>query len=679
LALAAASSSASAQSMPTTGPASIPETPPNSQTAASHPAPATQPSLAGAADLLAFEDIPIVVAASKHEQRASVAPAAVTVVTAEEIELYGYRSLADILRTQRGFYVASDGLNQFLGVRGFLRPGEWNARILVMVDGRPTREPIFGQTHLDQDFVVPVEMIKRVEIIRGPGSSLYGSNAVFAVINIITRDGADVKNWAELKAQGGNKETARGETIVGKKFDNGLDVIAGASRFSSEGDNDIKYFGLHGAGYDNGHMVDHDFEGAGSGFWKMSFQEFTFEADFMKRDKENRAATYLTLWQDPGSMMEQRDDFSLRWDHKVSEGQSLHVQTFFSQYAYDQFYGLDDGSGPYRYNTTANSDWFGEDVHYDWQINKQNRLVFGTEAMQTTYAKQLDYDSLNDPLVDVSNSFNWWALYAQDEYSPCDWLTLVGGLRMDKLQRFDPLLDPRFAAIFTPNKADTFKLLYGQAFRAPNLYEMFYWSPGTNVGNPDLKPEINTTYEALWGHDYQSGWHSEAGYYYWITKNALGGVTTDDGSQQVQNVGTIWAQGVEGEVSRKWSNGARVRVSGSLGRATDENSDREEHSPDMLLSLAGAVPVINGRTFLALETQMVGPQLSDTGASSNASFITNFVVTSKNVWKGVDLQVGIYNLFGDAARIPHTSSADQAEPWLRQPGLSVLFSLTYRF
>src|ERR1035437_9169878 len=101
-------------------------------------APTSQPSAAtkGAAsesgELMLYEEMPVVVTAAKHEQKAQQAAAAVSVVTAEEIELYGYRSLGDILRTQRGFFIFNDGLNQFLGVRGFLRGEEWNARILVL-------------------------------------------------------------------------------------------------------------------------------------------------------------------------------------------------------------------------------------------------------------------------------------------------------------------------------------------------------------------------------------------------------------------------------------------------------------------------------------------------------------------------------------------------------------------
>ena len=118
---------------------------------------------------------------------------------------------------------------------------------------------------------------------------------------------------------------------------------------------------------------------------------------------------------------------------------------------------------------------------------------------------------------------------------------------------------------------------------------------------------------------------------------------------------------------------------GCFGRAQNEEGDRLTQSPDVVLALGGAVPVLNKRTFLAAESQMVGPMLSDTGESSNTTFITNVVLTSKNVWKGIDVQIGVYNIFGEAARIPHTSHWDQSQPWQRQPGTLAMLSFIYRF
>ncbi len=131
--------------------------------------------------------------ASKHLQSAREAPSSVTVITADEIQRYGYRTLADILQTVRGFFVTYDREYSSLGVRGFARPGDYNNRVLLLVDGHRLNDNIYDEAMLGTEFPVDLDLIQRIEIIRGPTSSLYGSNAVFAVVNVITKKGGDVK------------------------------------------------------------------------------------------------------------------------------------------------------------------------------------------------------------------------------------------------------------------------------------------------------------------------------------------------------------------------------------------------------------------------------------------------------------------------------------------------------
>ena len=128
-----------------------------------------------------------VYAASRHEQKSSEAPASVTIVTSEEIRRYGWRTMLDILRSIRGFYASYDRNYSSIGVRGILRPGDYNTRILVLVDGHRVNDMLYGQSGLTYDFPIDVDLIDRVEVVRGPSSSLYGSNAFLAVVNVTTR------------------------------------------------------------------------------------------------------------------------------------------------------------------------------------------------------------------------------------------------------------------------------------------------------------------------------------------------------------------------------------------------------------------------------------------------------------------------------------------------------------
>ena len=119
-------------------------------------------------DLAALQ-VQTVYGASKHEQKVSEAPSDVTIVTADEIKKFGYRTLADILRSVRGFYVTSDRGYSFIGVRGVNRPGDFGGRVLINIDGHRLNDPLFDSAPADTDFPLDVDLIERVEVIRGTG------------------------------------------------------------------------------------------------------------------------------------------------------------------------------------------------------------------------------------------------------------------------------------------------------------------------------------------------------------------------------------------------------------------------------------------------------------------------------------------------------------------------------
>jgi outer membrane receptor protein involved in Fe transport len=154
-----------------------------------------------------------VYAASKHEQKISEAPASVTVVDSDEIEKYGYKSFADILRSVRGLYVTYDRNYSYLGIRGFNRPGDYNSRVLVLVNGHGVNENVFDSALLGHEFPLDVDLIDRVEVIRGPSSSIYGNNAFFGVINVITKKGLDYQG-AKSPPPAGASAATRGGSVT---------------------------------------------------------------------------------------------------------------------------------------------------------------------------------------------------------------------------------------------------------------------------------------------------------------------------------------------------------------------------------------------------------------------------------------------------------------------------------
>ena len=147
---------------------------------------------------------PVVEAASKREQPASEAPSSVSIVTKEDIKQYGYKTLAEILDSVRGLYVTFDRGYHSVGIRGVNRPGDFGGRLLLNVNGHRFNNPLYDATLVGNDFEIDVDLIERVEVVRGPSASLYGNNAFFGVINVVTRKAAPT-----LRSHGSQQKPGR--------------------------------------------------------------------------------------------------------------------------------------------------------------------------------------------------------------------------------------------------------------------------------------------------------------------------------------------------------------------------------------------------------------------------------------------------------------------------------------
>jgi len=136
---------------------------------------------------LSIEDLARVTlsTASRHLDDSRKAPGAITVISADDIVRYGWRTLSELMRSVTGIYTAYDRTYTYVGVRGFLQSGDYNARILLLIDGHRINENIFDSGLIGSEFALDLRLIDHVEVLRGPGSSLYGTNAELAVVNVI--------------------------------------------------------------------------------------------------------------------------------------------------------------------------------------------------------------------------------------------------------------------------------------------------------------------------------------------------------------------------------------------------------------------------------------------------------------------------------------------------------------
>src|SRR5439155_10117118 len=249
-------------------------------------------------------EIPVVEAASKYKQKITEAPSSVTIITSDEVKKYGHRTLADILQTVPGFYTTYDRNYSVLGVRGFSQ-GDFNNRVLLLVDGHRMNNSLTDGAFIGTEFILDADLIDRVEVIRGPGSSLYGNNAFFGVINVITRKGGDmVGQGGEVSGEGGSFDSYKGRVSYGNKFKNGLELLLSTTYYTSDGQDRLYYPEFDGrvsSNYrtnHNGIAEKADDDAFKSFFGSAAFHDFSLEGAYITREKGNPKAQYLTDFND---------------------------------------------------------------------------------------------------------------------------------------------------------------------------------------------------------------------------------------------------------------------------------------------------------------------------------------------------------------------------------------------
>jgi outer membrane receptor for ferrienterochelin and colicins len=247
-------------------------------------------------DLMNIE-VETVYSASKFEQKVTNAPSYVTIVTADEIAKHGYRTLADVLRSVPGFYVSYDRNYCYVGVRGFTRPGDYNNRILLMVDGHRLNENVYQGVYVGTEFPLDIALIARVEIIRGPGSALYGTDAFFAVVNVITKRGRDFHS-AEIAASAGSLQSFDARASYGDQWKNTLETLFSGTFYHSLGNHRLYYPEFDSPLTNNGYAVGADGDAARTFFANVQYKDFALQGVYGWRQKTIPTASFGTVFND---------------------------------------------------------------------------------------------------------------------------------------------------------------------------------------------------------------------------------------------------------------------------------------------------------------------------------------------------------------------------------------------
>jgi iron complex outermembrane receptor protein len=636
-----------------------------------------------AEESILFLDIPSVYGASKYQQTAAEAPSSVSIITADEIKKYGYRTLADILRSVRGFFVTYDRNYSYVGVRGFGRPGDYNTRMLFLVDGHRLNDNVYDGTLVGTAGFLDIDLIKQVEIVRGPSSSLYGTSAFFGVINIVTKRGRDVEP-GEASVEVASLDTRKARLTYGKRLRQGPELLVSGSWYDSNGHPSLFYSEFDSPTTNNGVAEHVDGDQYASGFVKLEVKDLVVRGGYSSRTKVIPTASYGTVFNDPRTRTVDAEGFlDLKYNHQWDARRSTTARFFYDTTRYKGRYAFDyalpgDSPDVVTNYDTAEGNWWGGEVTMTQAIGQAHRVLIGGEYKGDLELEQRNYDAAVY-LADKRRGANW-ALFVQDEIVVGTGLRLNVGVRHDQYNNtFGGSTNPRLALIYSVRTNTTLKLLYGQAFRAPNVYELYYHDDFSQKANPDLDPEMMRSTELVVERSLTDHVLGIVSLFHYRIDDLISFETDpSDGLLVFRNAETIETNGVEIELDGRWANALEGRVSYAYQHSENQQTGAPlTNSPKHLARFNVIVPLLPDTIFAGVETQYTSSRRTLLNNRAPAFYVTNATLVGQTLSTHLQLAVSVYNVFGTDYGDP--GSQEHVQDVIAQDGRAVRVKLTYAF
>jgi len=586
--------------------------------------------------------------AALHLQTLRDAPASVTVITAEDIYKYGYRTLGEAMASVRGFTLNNNRSYRTIGVRGFNLPWDFGSRILVMVNGHNMADNIFdSMLWFGDDFPIDMHLVKRIEIIRGPSSALYGSNGVFATINIITKP-ADEAGPASLSTQFGSfgqrKAQMMGATRIGKR----ANLLLSGTVFNNSGESPLYFPGLDTPENNHGQAIRMDSEKGYHFFSNLTWRNWNVTAALSNRNKIQPVSWGDTVFNDRGTHLDETANFvDAAYTREFARG-TLRWRTYYNQ---DHLRGRFDyplSSGLIEDNrTSSDGDWIGTQLTYRFDLAHVGTLTAGVEGQIDLRSFQGSKDIAPVPMefVNINTRDKMYALFLQDERRLSSRWTLDLGVRLDGSAYRQSFVSPRAALIYQPSIDWTYKFLYGRSFRNPSAFDLFYEDGLAAVANPNARAEKVDTVEVDVERRLGKRVNMVTAAYGYRMHDFLVGVFTDSGLGQTQNAGKIHALGLELELQARPAAWLEATASYAIQSADDDVAKTDlPNSPQHLAKLHLAVPL--GRKFdLSSGMQYVSSRDTLGGSFVKPAYLADITLTSKRLLANFDVRAGLRNAF----------------------------------
>jgi outer membrane cobalamin receptor len=642
----------------------------------------------------------LLLTATKREMGLQKAPAIATVITANEIKDMGARNIMDVLKMVPGLGISRNEQGFFMfEVRGVSTVK--SEKILFLIDGHSINKNYAGSGLVYLADHLSVENIQQIEVVRGPGSALYGANAFVAVINVITKNAYNT-DGLEVSLSYGSFDTKKLSVLGGKIFDNGFELFSSMNYWKADGpDLEIKRDRFSGTPLTNTPGdADTGYE-ATELLLKLSYAHFSYEGHYLYNDRgsyigfgnaltDSNTQKYTNLWNE------------LVYQHEITNFISTNLKLYYDYFEQDDsveimppgFMGTYPNGmigGP-----KAKSRTLGGELQLDFDINTRNHLMVGTVYENF---KQYDVKSISNfnpntyeylgSIRELPSNWNWnkntsrdiYAVYIQDEWEMVNNINLTLGLRHDHYSDFGNTSNPRLGLVWTFMPKGEIKLLYGKAFRAPNFGELYNDNNPSLMGNSDLQPEKISTYEVGLGYYFAKSIQMDLNIYYNDITNQIIRDTTVTPNEYA-NLGDTEVKGLEFVVSGEFSAKNYWRLAYSYQKPEDTNSGLE-------------VPYVpNHRATLSLNRELSrylmghvdflwdGPRprpQGDTRGDSDSYITVDLAFTVSNFYKNLEIRGSVHNLFDENYYDPDISGAAQYIPDdYPRAGISALLTMSYK-